>query len=125
VPSRSVVLRLEERHLPIKKLALELSKIKNLNADYETLNELLKNKLDKDPLFSCFLFAAVKLSGDFEKGLVPQHFADIGILSKNFGGLFSNNVPVGCKMDDYQDVDLPPFLIQVLVSLLKDSLSSE
>ncbi len=121
VPQRSVTLRLAERHLSVKKLALELSKVKSLHADAKTLSDVLTKKLAEEPLFASVVFAAVKLSDDFERGLVPAHLGEVNLLGKGFADLLSKNDCAKSQLDTYDGVDLPPFLVQVLVGLLKNS----
>ncbi len=123
VPQRSVATRLAERHLSVKKLALELSKVKSLNADAKTLSEVLTKKLAEEPLFASAVFAAAKISDDFKKGLIPKHLGEVNVLGKNFAELLSKNSCSRSKMDDYDAVDLPPFLKQVLIGLLENAFS--
>jgi adenosylcobinamide amidohydrolase len=121
VPQRSVALRLAERHLSVKKLALELAKVKSLNTDAKTLSDVLTKKLAEEPLFASVVLAAVKLSDDFERGLVPAHLGEVNLLGQDFADLLSKNDCARSQMDTYDGVDLPPFLVQVLVGLLKNS----
>lgn len=122
VPNRSVVQRLAEHHLSVKRLSLELSKVPSLNADAKTLSDFLNRKLTEDPLFASLVFAAVKISEDFEQGLVPAQFGDLNLLGKHFADLFSKKLNFSNRYEDC-DVNLPPFLRQVLVGLLKSALS--
>ena len=55
--------RLKERHLPLEKLAAEISKVDGLAVDAEKLAEILKNK----PLALTYLLAAAKLDDDVRK----------------------------------------------------------
>lgn len=121
VPERSVALRLAERHLSVKKLALELSKVKSLHADAKTLSDVLTKKLTEEPLFASVVFAAAKLSDDFERGLVPHHLGEVSLVGKDFADLLSKNDCARSVTDDCVGVNLPPFLVQVLVGLLKNS----
>lgn len=121
VPERSVVLRLAEQHLSVKKLSLELSKVKSLNADAKTLSEVLLKKLTEDAFFASVVLAAAKLSDDFKKGLVPQQFGNVDSLGVNFAKLLSKSANTNSSTEDLSGVDLPPFLAQVLVGLLKNS----
>ena len=122
LPQRSVMQRLAERHLSVKRLAFELSKVKSLNTDVKTLSNFLTKKLTEEPLFASLIFAAVKISEDFEQGLVPEQFGDLSLLGKHFADLLSkapssSNPPEDCH------VNLPPFLRQVLVGLLESAFS--
>ena len=115
---RTVLDRLKERHLPLEKLAAEVSKIEGLAVDAKGLAEILKNK----PLANAYLLAAAKLDDDFKKNLLPAELGDAAQLSKCFGAL------VRCQLDcskvpDYDSVDLPPFLKHALINIVRDALS--
>jgi adenosylcobinamide amidohydrolase len=124
--SRSIMKRLRERHLPIEKLASELSKVDDLKVDEKTLAKILRDK----PLLSSLLMAAAKIDEDIEKELIPSEFKNIDILSENFGGLLSKQSCSRTKTPsrpankgDYNSVSLPPFLKHVLINLVKNALS--
>ncbi len=130
-PRRSVVSRLNERHLPIEKIASELSKINDLNADEKTLSLKLTRILKTRPLFAALFMGVMKIDEDIEKELIPPEFGEIELLGLNIGELLSKNacenakpsldVSVGkCDM-----ADLSPFLKQVLISLAKGALLEE
>jgi adenosylcobinamide hydrolase len=128
MPSRSIMKRLRERHLPLEKLASELSKVDGLKVDEKTLAKILRN----EPLLASFLMAAAKIDEDIKKELIPSEFKNIDVLSKNFGGLLSKQsrgstkTPSGpANKEDYGSVSLPPFLKHVLVNLVKNALSKE
>ncbi|MCX8151211.1 MAG: adenosylcobinamide amidohydrolase [Candidatus Bathyarchaeota archaeon] len=121
-PQRSVVQRLAEHHLSVKRLAFELSKVPSLNTDAKTLSDFLTRKLNEEPLFASLVFAAVKISEDFEQGLVPAKFGDLSLLGKHFADLFAKKHSRRSCNEDC-DVNLPPFLRQVLVGLLESALS--
>jgi adenosylcobinamide hydrolase len=128
LPRRSVIKRLSERHLPIEKLASELSKVEGLTVDEKTLAKILRN----EPLLASFLMATAKIDEDIKKELIPSEFGNIDVLSKNFGGLLSKQsrgstkTPSGpANKEDYGSVSLPPFLKHVLVNLVKTALSKE
>ena len=70
---RTVLDRLKERHLPLEKLAAELSKVEGLDVDEKALAEILKNK----PTCHRFLLAAAKLDDDFKKNLLPAELGDV------------------------------------------------
>jgi len=121
MPCRSILSRLKEMHLPVEKLALELSKVKSLCADEKTIASILVRTLRSDPLSASLVLAAVKLAEDVEKGLVPPEFGQIDALSKRFGEFFTKQV--GVSPAEYASVDLPPFLKDVLLGMMKSALS--
>ena len=116
--SRTVLDRLKERHLPLEKLAAELSKVKGINVDEKSLAAILKN----NPVASAYLLAAAKLDDDFKKNLLPHELGDIDELSKCFGSLAHSKTDCS-KMPSYDSVDLPPFLKNVLIKIVSDALS--
>ena len=115
---RTVVDRLKERHLPLEKLATELSKVKGLAIDEKSLAEILKN----NPLDSAYLLAAAKLDDDFEKKMLPSELGDASEISKCFGNLASSQRDCP-KVPGYDSVDLPPFLKHTLIKIVWDALS--
>jgi adenosylcobinamide amidohydrolase len=123
-PSRSIIKRLAERHLPLEKLASEASKIKGLSVDAQELKKLLKMK----PVFATFLFAAVKLDDDLKKGLISKDFGNVNLLSKQFSKLYieSNSMDNNSTpkiFDQLANVDLPPFTKHVLIAFLTNNIS--
>jgi hypothetical protein len=110
--------RLKERHLPLEKLAAELSKIDGLAVDEKALAEILKNK----PLALAYLLAAAKLDDDAKKNLLPVGLEDLAELSKCFGSLARAELDCS-KVPSYDSVDLPPFLKHALIKIVTDSLS--
>jgi adenosylcobinamide amidohydrolase len=130
LPCRSLLDRLKDRHLPLEKLASELSKVKSLGLDEQTLLCNLVKILRDEPLFASVLMAAVKIDEDVEKGLIPPEFGKIEVLGKNFGDLFSKQTSAKTlsglvDKEEYDSVDLPPFLKQVLISMVKSALAKE
>jgi adenosylcobinamide hydrolase len=126
MPSRSIRDRLRERHLPMEKLASELSKADDLKVDAR----MLAGILGSEPLFASLLFAAVKLDYDIKKGLVPSEFGDINAVSKRFGSLISQaangaKTPKPEAKNDYDAVDLPVFTKHVLINIVRSALSKE
>ncbi len=128
LPRRSVIKRLSERHLPMEKLASELSKVDGLKVDEKTLAEILRN----EPLLASVLMAATKIDEDIKKELIPSEFKSIDVLSENFGGLLSRQIRSDTKApsgqahkEDYSSANLPPFLKQVLINMVKNVLSKE
>lgn len=124
-PCRSLLMRLEARHLPVRKLAFELSKAKSLNVDKQDLAVLLSKRIREDAVFASAVLAAVKLNEDFERGLLPPQFKDLGELGRGFGALLSKR---GCAsvvpaVADADGVNLPPFLKFALLELARTALA--
>jgi len=104
--NRSVLDRLRERKLPVEKLASEVSKIKGLEITAEELTELLK----KDPSALASLLAAARMDDDYKKSLLPTDFASWSQIT----------ACAECKkMQGYEAVELPPFIKDALVKILK------
>jgi adenosylcobinamide amidohydrolase len=118
VSSRSIAARLKARHLPLEKLAFELSKIKNLNADEKVLVKKLNDVLS-NPLYAAFLMASAKLDDDLKKGLIPSEFGNVAVLSEDFGKLISSSRSRREKTGN-PAVALPPFLRQALINILRN-----
>jgi iron complex transport system ATP-binding protein len=117
--SRSVLDRLKERHLPLEKLAMEVSKVDGISVNAESLAEILKN----NPIALAHLLAATKLDDDVKKNLFPSELGDPEDLTLCFGN--PDNVAKDCsKLQSYDKVDLPPFLKQALLKIVKKALSS-
>jgi adenosylcobinamide amidohydrolase len=111
---RTVLDRLAERHLPLDKLVLELSKVEDLVIDAQTLEEILK----KNPFASARLLAAAKLDDDYRKNLLlPVEFGDVNELSKCFGVWTKSKFDYS-KLPNYSRIDLPPFLKQALINIV-------
>ena len=115
---RTVLDRLKERHLPLEKLAAEVSKVEGLKVDAQGLAEILKNK----PLALAYLLAAAKLDDDVKKNLLPAELGDAAELSKRFGNPASTAAECS-KVPSYDSVDLPPFLKQSLIKIVTEALS--
>jgi iron complex transport system ATP-binding protein len=115
---RTVLGRLKERHLPLEKLAAEISKVEGLTVDAKSLAEILKN----NPLDLAQLLAATMMDDDFKKNLLPAELGNVEELSKRFGN--PDGVVTNCaKLQSYEEVDLPPFMKQVLIKIVKKALS--
>ena len=114
---RTVIDRLRERHLPLEKLAAELSKVEGLAVDAKGLAEILKN----NPLALIHLLAATKLDDEVKKTLLPPELGDVTDLSKCFGNL--SKAQDFSKLPQYDEVDLPPFLKNVLIKVVYEALS--
>jgi adenosylcobinamide hydrolase len=111
---RTVVDRLQERHIPLEKLATELSKVEGLEVDATTLAKILKSK----PLALAYLLAAAKLDDDFKKNILPAELGDATEVSKCFGQLARAELDCS-KVPSYDSVDLSPFLKQALIKIVK------
>jgi iron complex transport system ATP-binding protein len=116
--NRTVLDRLKERHLELDKLATEVSKVEGLDIDTTELAEILKN----NPAAVGYLLAATKMDDDYKKNLLPTDFADWNEASKCFGA--SEISKTDCsKNPNYSSVDLPPFIKQALIKILKNARS--
>lgn len=124
---RSIFNRFRERHLSIAKLASELSKAKSLGVDEKTLAHSLTALLTHDPFYASIVLAAIRLDEDVAKGLIPPEFGDAEAVSRRFGdALFSKQTPSNVPYSSgYDAVDLPPFLKQVLIGIVKFVLSEK
>ncbi len=118
--SRTALDRLKERHLPLEKLAAEVSKVEGLGVNAESLAEILKNK----PVALAHLLAAAKMDDEIKKNLLTKEFVDAADLSKCFGNL-AKEVKDCSNQPSYDSVDLPPFLKHVLIKIVKKALSGD
>lgn len=98
---RSVFDRLKERHLPVEKLALEVSKIKGLTVTVEELTKIL----NENPAASAALLAAAKMDDDYKKNLLPADFKNWSQITE-----VTNSV---------ESVELPPFVKNALIKVVK------
>ncbi len=79
---RTVLYRLKERHLPLEKLAAEVSKVEGLAVtSQQALAEIIRN----NPLAAGWLLAAAKMDDDYKKNLLPADFDDWAEFSRCFG----------------------------------------
>ena len=126
-PCRSLLDRLEARHLSVEKLAFELAKVKGLKTDTQKLASALSKMVTDDPVFAAALLAAVKLNEDFEKGILPPQFSDLSQIGKGFGQLLSKQNCAGASLETAgaEYVDLPPFLKFALIELARNALSDK
>jgi len=116
--NRTVLDRLKERHFPLEKMAAELSKVEGLTVDADGLAEVLKN----NHFAGAYLLAAAKMDDDYKKNLLPTDFSDWTEVSKCFGEC--NLSKHDCsKTPSYDAVDLPPFLKNALIKIVKGSQS--
>jgi adenosylcobinamide amidohydrolase len=116
--SRTVLDRLKERHLPPEKLAAEVSKVEGLTVTAERLAEILKNK----PLTLAQLLVAAKMDDEVKKSILPVELGDVDGLSKRFSNP-DNPTEDLAKLPSYDAVDLPPFLKQSLIKIVRKALS--
>ncbi|MCW4000131.1 MAG: adenosylcobinamide amidohydrolase [Candidatus Bathyarchaeota archaeon] len=108
--ARSVADRLRERHLPLEKLAAEVSKIEGLEVSAEGLSAILR----QNPVYGWQLLAASRLDEDYKKNLLPTDFEDWS--SVNAKG---ENTP------DTSAVDLPPFIKEALIQIIESAHKSK
>jgi adenosylcobinamide hydrolase len=124
---RSIIARLKERHFPIEKMASELSKNGDLGIGKEILESYLDKTLRNDPVAASTVMAALKMDEDVEKGLIPPELGNIEETSKKFGEIFrpcqTSNAAL-TNSTSLDTVNLPPFLKQVLTSMVKNALSA-
>ena len=113
---RSVLDRLKERHLPLEKLAAEVSKIEGLAVDAKSLEEILKNH----PFALAYLLAAAKMDDDYKKNLLPTDFKDWTEITNFCAPSFSKDCS---KLPNYPSVDLPPFTKATLIKIVKTAQS--
>jgi hypothetical protein len=111
---RTVLYRLKERHLPIEKLASELSKIEGLAITPERLAEIIKC----NPSAAAMLLAAAKMDDDYKKNLLPADFDNWVQVIEGFAGFTKHRIDTS-EFPNYDSADLPPFLKQVLVAIVK------
>jgi adenosylcobinamide amidohydrolase len=114
--TRSVLERLKDRHLPVEKLASEVSKIKSLKISPEKLKQILENH----PIYAAAIMAATKFDDDLKKGLVPKEFGDLLALSKKFAFCAVPKKATEAQFN-YPEVDLPPFLKQTLIAIVRSA----
>jgi adenosylcobinamide amidohydrolase len=106
---RTVLDRLKERHLPVEKLATEISKIKGLTVTAKELTEILS----KNPASLSSLLAAAKMDDDYKKNLLPTDFKDW------------KQVTGAETMEDYEDTQLTPFIKATLIRILRTDKATE
>lgn len=125
---RSLKERMAERHLPLEKMASELSKVKSLEADEKTI-ALALEKILADDVSAAVLFAAVKMNEEVKRGFAASQLHEIDELGMRFSERLIKRAPepvklAGVKVDpaELNEVDLPPFLKPILISMVKDAL---
>ncbi len=111
---RTVLDRLKERHLPLEKLASEVSKVEGLSMNAERLATILR----RDTCTLAILLAAAKMDDDYRKNLLPTNFSEWNQISGCLGA--EDNFS---SMAGYDSVDLPPFLKHALISLVWEALN--
>ena len=107
--NRTVLDRLKERHLPLEKLAAEVSKIEGLTVTAEELAKTLKN----NPSALACLLAAAKMDDDYKKNLLPTDLPDWETASRSLTDTDYSGLP------NYSAVDLPPFIKAALIKSIK------
>jgi hypothetical protein len=87
----------------------------------------LTKALKADQFYASIVLAAVKMDEDITKGLIPPEIGDAKAVSKKFGEvLLSKQTPSNVAYSsDYDAVDLPPLLKQVLINIVKVALSEK
>ncbi|MGE5187696.1 MAG: adenosylcobinamide amidohydrolase [Betaproteobacteria bacterium] len=115
---RTVLYRLKERHLPVEKLATEVSKVKGLEVDVKGLIALLS----RNPLAAGWLLAAAKMDDDYKKNLLPADFEDWNEFTRSFSASTPSKHDCS-KLPNYSQVDLPPFVKYALIRILQESSS--
>ena len=113
---RSVLDRLEERHIGLEKMVAEVSKVEGLFIDATGLVEILKS----NPFAGSFLIAAAKMDDDYKKNLLPTDFADWNDIIKCFGTYTAAKQDCS-KLPSYDSVELPPFLKHALIKIVKNA----
>jgi adenosylcobinamide amidohydrolase len=111
--SRTVLDRLKERHLPLEKLATEVSKLASLAVTPEELGKILSG----NPYAGGLLLAAAKLDDDYKKNLLPADFESWEQISKCLGD--STSPKDYSKQPNYELVDLPPAIKAALIRIVK------
>jgi len=111
---RTVLYRLKERHLPLEKLASEVSKIDRLAVTPKWLGEVIRN----NPSAAVWLLAAAKMDDDYKKNLLPVDFDNWTQATDGFTD-FAKHKNNCSKLPNYQSVDLPPFVKQALLAIIK------
>ena len=127
--TRSILARLNERHLPLEKIAFELAKMRSWDKDEKTLIALLTKILTTNSISSAVLMSALKIDEDVEKGLIPEEFGQIEFLAAKYGDFFAKNDFPETRFqsktetpDEIALVDLPHFTKRVLIGLVKQAL---
>jgi hypothetical protein len=93
-----------------------------LNMDRAQLQSHLVTTLRHDAFAASIVLAAARMDEDVENKLIPPEFGNIEHLGKKFGEFLS--LKETSKIDiinpnKYDIVSLPPFLKEVLISILK------
>jgi adenosylcobinamide amidohydrolase len=105
--TRTIFDRLKERHLPIEKLATEVSKIEGIDVSAEKLAEILKN----NPPALTSLLAAAKMDDDYKKNLLPIDF-------RNWPQM-ADTLEDYKKLQGYNASELPPFIKNALIRIVR------
>ncbi|MGB9684103.1 MAG: adenosylcobinamide amidohydrolase [Candidatus Bathyarchaeales archaeon] len=98
IPTRSVLKRFSERKLPIEELVREISKTGHVEVNVEEINSRIIKALREKPLLSLVLMMAANMDEEVKKGLVPEEFGEINILSEEFQKSFFRAI---CKEENF------------------------
>lgn len=115
---RTVLYRLKERHLPLERLASEVSKIEGLAVTPQRLAEIIRGS----PSAAVCLLSAAKMDDDYTKNLLTSDFDNWTQATEAFAGFIKYKID-SSKLPNYDSVDLPPFLKEALVAIIKYSSS--
>ncbi len=113
--NRSVFDRLKERHLPVEKLATEVSKVEGVAVNAEELAMILK----KNPSTLVNLLLAAKMDDDYKKNLLPTDFQNWNQITDCIGITEDYK-----RLQGYEAADLPAFIKAVLVKIVKTAQNS-
>ncbi len=108
--NRTVLDRLRERHLPVEKLATEVSKVEGIKVDADELADILRG----NPVGLASLLTAAKMDDDYTKNLLPADFQN---WSETTG--CSGITEEYKERQSYEAAELPPFLKATLVKIIK------
>ncbi len=88
------------------------------------ISDTLTEQLRQNPVFAATVLAAIKLDDDVKVGLVSREFGDTNKLAAEFASQIDRNdgKSTDLSAEELAQVDLPVFLKQTLVALLKGAL---
>lgn len=111
---RTVLYRLKERHLPLAKLASEVSKIEGLAVTPQRLAEIIRGNSPA----TVWLLAAAKMDDDYSKNFLPADFDNWTQVIEGFADFAKHKIDPS-ELTNYDMVDLPPFVKQALIAIVK------
>ncbi len=128
IPTRSVFKRFSERKLPIEELVREISEKSHAEVNVKEINSRIIKALREKPLLSLVLMMAANMDEEVKKGLIPEEFGDINILSEEFKKSFFRTI---CKEENLQrsiklskeKTNSNPFLKNALLCIIEKNLS--